>query len=268
MKKNHLHQPFVLAVISGKGGVGKSMTAVNLASSLNHAGYRAAILDADIGLSNCATLLNEQVTSTVGQWIHGDCSLDHLPHRLPEFTLVTAADDPSQQSIQPDVFMDAMDQVMMKLKEDHDFIIIDTPAGAGEMALWALDSADLGALLIVDEPTAISDVYRLCKYVLNIDPAYRFGSIVNFADSEESADSTFSRFNTILNYFLQQKTDYLGFVPVSESIRESIQKQKTLRQLSGKDPVIVEFDFIAQNVISFANQAVQELLPATNHQRG
>lgn len=255
-----LEQPFVFTVISGKGGVGKSMTSVNMATMLSKLGYKVALLDADLGLANCATLLNEPVSSTVSTWIEGKCGIEDLPYYTSGITLITGANEPGENKFKADLFMDALDQVTVYLKQDHDFVIIDTPAGAGEMALWALDISQVGILVLVDEPTAISDVYRLCKYVFNIDPEYNFASIVNYAESEETAQSTYQRFNTILNYFLNKQTQYFGFIPASDLVRQSVHKQKPLLQMEVPDPLLKEFEFIAQNVLAYAKNQEKTLL--------
>lgn len=249
--------PFIIAVISGKGGVGKSMTSVNTADMLRNIGYRVALFDVDIGLSNCATLLNEPVTASVSQWINGECSLEDLPQDSNGLTLVTGSDDPSQNQFQPELLMEALDQVAIHLSADHDFIIIDTPAGAGEMTLWALDRAHLGAIVLVDEPAAISDVYRLCKYVYSIDPGYNFASIINQAENETSAESTFKRFNTILSYFLHKQTSYLGFIPRSHEVREAVQQQKTLLRANPENAILRELQFISQNLVGIAGKATK-----------
>lgn len=263
-KQINTEEPFILAVISGKGGVGKSMAGVNTAEMLHHMGYRVALIDADIGLSNCSTLLNETVEASVAQWINGECILEEVPQQCGGITLVTGSDEPGLHQLQPELMMDALDQVVLYLSPGHDFIIIDTPAGAGEMTLWALDRAHTGTIVLVDEPTAISDVYRLCKYVYGIDPGYHFTSIVNYAENEESAESTARRFNNILDYFLQKQTVYFGFIPASKTIRETVQAQTTLLRADTENQILKEFQFISENIIglskkrleSFSNQAL------------
>lgn len=257
LNQNEINEPFVFAVISGKGGVGKSMFSVNIAGILHLMDFRVLLIDADLGMSNCSTLLNEPVSATVAQWINGECSLEELPQNSHGVTLVTGADDPVQNQIHPEMMMDALDQVILNLAPYYDFVIIDTPAGAGEMTLWALDQAHIGTLLLVDEPTAISDVYRLCKYVYSMDPGYKFASIVNFSEDEESAESTFKRFNTILNYFLEKETSYLGFIPASNTIHEMIQTQETLLQLNTDHPILTELRFIAERMIGVANKTLK-----------
>ncbi len=255
---NSTNQPFILTITSGKGGVGKSMCSVNIAELLGRSGYRVALLDADIGLSNCATFLNESASATVTDWIDGNVGLEEILQETEWLTLITTSDQPDSHLFNPEQIMNALDQVTLHLMESYDFIIIDTPAGAGEITLWALDRADLSTLILVDEPSAISDVYRLCKYVFTIDPAYRFAGIVNFAKSEATAIDTHKRFNNILDYFLKKEIAYLGHFPFSEAIRETIRNQETLCN-GVKDPLVLsDLEYVTQNIISFANKAQKE----------
>lgn len=252
--------PFTATVISGKGGVGKSMSSVNIARQLYEMGLSVAIIDADLGLSNCAGFFNTQAKFTVTDWINGKCGLENLPQQTKGITLVTGASDPAQANISTELMMDALDQVAVYLKQTHDFIIIDTPAGAGEMSLWALDTADLGILVIVDEPAAISDVYRLCKYIYDIDPEYKFSGIVNFAGDEHTAESTFKRFNTILGYFLNKQIPYFGFIPASSAIKEAIAEQRLLSKDKGAEQELKEIEFIAQQVIAYSADRKRSVL--------
>ncbi|MEX0944439.1 MAG: P-loop NTPase [Balneolaceae bacterium] len=252
------NQPFILTITSGKGGVGKSMCSINIAELLGRSGYRVALIDADVGLSNCATFLNESVNTTIIDWIEGDVKIEDLLLETDWLTLVTTSDKPGAHSFQPELLMNALDQVTLYLMDSYDFIIIDTPAGAGEITLWALDRADLSTVVLVDEPAAISDVYRLCKYVFSIDPGYRFASIVNFAKYESSAVSTHKRFNHILEYFLNQQIAYLGYLPYSDEIRKTIQNQETLSNGVADPLILSDLEFITMNIISYANKAQKE----------
>jgi flagellar biosynthesis protein FlhG len=258
--QNEFNKPFIFAVISGKGGVGKSLASVMLADMLQHMNYSVLLIDADSGFSNCSTLLNEPATSSVAQWIEGHCSLEEIPQQIGGISLITASDDPADQSIAAEYMMDALDQVVQSQYGHYDFIIIDTPAGAGEMTLWALDQADLGTLILVDEPTAISDVYRLCKYIYSMDPEYPFTSIVNFAEDEASAESTFERFNKILSYFLNKRTTYLGFIPASKKIQSGIRSHDSLFRSGSDGPIANELHFISQKIVGLANQ-LQKPIP-------
>lgn len=245
----------IIAVTSGKGGVGKSIATVNTAKMLTYMGYQVAVIDADAGLSNIATLLNEHTTFTIDDWILGNCYLEDLPHELDSFTLITVSNTPGMDSIDSVQLMSAMDQVVTYLITGYDFIFIDTPAGAGKMTLWSLDQADVGLVVLVDEPTAISDAYRLCKYIYSIDSEYPFANVVNFAADEKTAKSTSERFNNILNYFLDQKIDYFGFLPSSDEIKNLVTNQHTILQKRKKlTDLEKNFMRIGQNIAEYFNK--------------
>ena len=263
-EKAELDQPYIFTVTSGKGGVGKSMASTHLAEMLANMGYKTALLDADTGLSNCATMMNESTGHTVTDWIAGNCLLDDLCQRVEPITLVTASADPSDGTIDREVLMSALDQVVLHLMETHDFILIDTPAGAGDITLWALDRADSGVLLLVDEPAAISDVYRLCKYVYSMDPTYRFAAVVNFADSDTTAESIYLRFNHILDYFLKKEIRYFGFIPRSNLIRKALSDQKSIFSYEESRELAMDFSFISQNIIADAKTIQQQFANSIN----
>ncbi len=246
-------ESYICAIISGKGGVGKSLTTINMGAMLNDMGYKVAIIDADLGLANCATMLNETVQATTCQWILNECDLEHICQDINGITLITAADDPQELSIDTSLIMEGLDQVLSTLKKTHDFILIDTPAGAREMSLWALDAAHMGVLVLVDEPSAISDAYRFCKYVFSIDPTYIFGAVVNFTENEKNAHGTIERFNAILAHFLQKECTYLGFIPNHHQVRKAILKQNTLLGINPNNSINQEVEFIIQNFISISN---------------
>lgn len=252
MKAFDIGHPLILAVISGKGGVGKTMTSVNLAETLGRRGLKVALVDAD-GLSNCATALNEPVNASVTQWVDGECGLEDLPQNCGDLTLVTGADGPGYDHISDALLIDALGQVVQYLAESHEILVIDTPAGAGDMTLWALDQAHKGIIVLVDEPTALSDIYRLCKYVFDIRPDYLFASVVNFAESPESARNTYERFNTILNYFLRKEISYLGPISASQAVRDAVRQQRTLHRLEADPGLLQQLETIAGKVIEGDN---------------
>jgi flagellar biosynthesis protein FlhG len=125
------------------------------------------------------------------------------------------------------------------------------------MTLWGLDRSHVSSLVLVDEPAAISDVYRLCKYVYSIDPQYKFAGIMNFALDEESAQSTYNRFNNILDYFLKKKITYLGYIPASIAIKNSVKDQRTIIKSNPGDPILDDFRYIAENIAGLAGKSTK-----------
>lgn len=243
-----------MATVSGKGGVGKSLASVNIAETLKLLGYRAAILDVDAGMANVATMFNQYPSYSVTDWIEDRCELSHILQDVGGITLVTTANEPGPLTDKYEILIQALDQVLDALAASHDFIIIDTPAGLGELNLWALDRSRLGAIMLVDEPTSVSDVYRFCKYVLGIDPSYPFAVIVNMAANDEAAAQIHQKFNQIVKYFLQTEIPSMGYIPYSESIRESIRKQMPVMRMEAEEEIEREFSYIAQNIVALARE--------------
>lgn len=218
----------VLTIASGKGGVGKSVVAVNLAETLVQRGHRVALLDADVGQGACAVLMNEAPAHTAADLVRLDASVDDVCHTTAGgVTLIQSAREPScfTTDQQTRVLHLSLDEVLRAARRDHEFILIDTPAGTSGTVRWALDRADFSALVLVGEPTAIADAYRLAKLVWTTDATYPLGSIVNFAESAAEAESVAARFATITDRFVSQQPAHLGWVPFSKAVRTSVQEQ-------------------------------------------
>lgn len=248
-----LSSSFIVSTASGKGGVGKTMATINMAESLAAEGHRVALIDADLELSNCAALMNEQVPATALDVLKEQSYVSDLFQTTESgITLVTGADEPDPHIQDWSLLYPVLDELIRKLRTNHEFILIDTPAGTSDLSLWALDRSDLCTLILADEPTVISDVYRFCKFVMDIDPAYPFATIVNFANDEAGARSTASRFNSILDHFMGRDLPFLGQIPASDKIRDSIKKQVPVTKMYPESIVSQEFRYIAQTLISIS----------------
>ncbi|MEM1128043.1 MAG: P-loop NTPase [Bacteroidota bacterium] len=223
----------IIAVTGGKGGIGKSVIAVNLAESLAQAGQHVALLDVDLALGNCAILLNEAPAHTVVEVAEHKAVLRDVPHSTENgVTLVQAADGPTL-GLPPRRLYHTLDQTLAYLCQTHDVVIIDTPAGVDGPVRWALDRADLGLLVLVGEPAAITDAYRLAKLTWQAAPSYPLAGLVNVAETEAEARSVADRFNRITRHFLEREISYLGWVPFSSQIRRSVQAQRPAVRAEG-----------------------------------
>ncbi len=250
-----LERPYIFSFASGKGGAGKSISVVNVAESLNNLGYRVAILDADLGFSSCGTLLNEYPQGTVTDVKQARCSANDIIHTSRTgISLIVGADEPLPEHESWSSYFDYLDQLILRLHCDHDFILIDTPAGISEISLWALDRSDLCALVLIDEPTAISDLYRFCKYVLNIDPDFPFAAVINMSQDDTEARDVLDRFNHILNHFMNRALPFLGKVNFDDNIRTSVKEQMPLASIYSKHSAMNDFQVIANALAGFANK--------------
>lgn len=217
----------IVAITSGKGGVGKSVVATNLAERLLADGHSVALLDVDFGQGACAVLLNETPAASVLDLATHRSSAEEVLHRcVSGLTLIQGANEPGAADGHGPALFRTLDRLLDRLRRTHEYVLIDTPAGLGQAVCWAIDRADLGMLVLVGEPTAVADTYRLCKLVWEADPAYPLGTVVNFEDTEHEARSVAERFGVLTEKFTGQTPFYLGWLPYSADVKEAVRAQK------------------------------------------
>ena len=219
----------VLAVVSGKGGVGKSTLAVNLAETFAADGRAVALVDADGGQGSCAVLTNEEPAATVAAVAAGAVALDRAFHTTASgVTLVCGG-----ASRDADALADALDLAVDRAAQTHDVVLIDAPAGIGPTVRWALDRADAGVLVLVGEPAAAKGAYALVKTVWQAVPDYPFLALVNAADTDADAARTADRFADLTRQFLGASPSPLGWVPFDAQVRTSARAQVPAVRRSG-----------------------------------
>jgi flagellar biosynthesis protein FlhG len=222
---SHRAPATTIAIVSGKGGVGKSVLTANLAHTLAQSGARASVLDVDAGQGAQGILFNATPAASVLDWIEGRAHAEDVTQRTSGgVTLVQAASHALGEI--PQTLYDGLDDALGALKSSHDFVLIDAPAGTDGLVRYALDRADLGVLVVAGEPTAIADAYRLARLVWTLDPSYPMGQIVTFADDKADAESVAERFAAVTTDLIGQAPAYLGYVPFSAAVRRSVREQQ------------------------------------------
>ena len=238
-----------LAITSGKGGVGKSIVAINMAETLCNMGHQVALIDLDFGQSNCSVLLNEHPRSSLLEFANHTALREHTLHRTEAgLTLIQGASHAVRNQMSARSLLQVSDDIIQFLSPSHDFIIMDTPAGTGETVRWALDRASMGILVLVGEPTAIADAYQLARMVWEIDSEYPIKSVVNFADTEAEALSVADRFGKVTTHFTGNAAKHIGWVPFSSLIRKSVSDQYPAVRVVG--PVRNAFQAMATNLLN------------------
>lgn len=222
----------VLAVVSGKGGVGKSTVAVNLAETLATSGHAVALLDADVGQGSCATLLNEAPSATAVAVARGAVDVDRILHATDRgVTLVSGGASSSPEGVGPNLYT-ALDAALEAVSRTHAVVVIDAPAGTDGPVRWALDRADVGLLVLVGEPTAITGAYTLAKMVWQTVPDYPLLAVVNAADTAEDAADTAERFGEITRQFVGAVPTFVGWLPYCAHVRTAVRTQTPAIRLS------------------------------------
>jgi flagellar biosynthesis protein FlhG len=224
----------VVAVASGKGGVGKSVIAANLADVLAIEGRRVALLDADLAQGACSILLNEQPSLSLADVSRGNGAFEDAFHdTITGVTLIEAAREIVDIPARHERIYEVLDLTVETLADTHDIVLIDCAAGSGDQVRWAFDRADTGLIVLVEEPTAIADAYRLVKYLWSTAPELPLLSVVNFADGEADAESVSDRFGAITERFTGLRPCPIGWVPFSRQVRTSVHNQSPVVRREG-----------------------------------
>ena len=216
----------VLAVTSGKGGVGKTNASVNLAIALAAQHKRVIVLDADLGLANVEVLLGLNSLYNLQHVIDGEKSIMQILVKGPGgIELVPGTSGLARVA---DLNTAARQNVLdglRELQERSDFIIIDTMAGIGQNAVRFAAAADEILLVTTPEPSSIVDAYATIKAVASIreDPIFRL--IVNMVVNQQQALAVTTNLARVAKQYLGLTLSYLGYIPrdphVSQGVMQS-----------------------------------------------
>lgn len=251
-----------IAVLSGKGGVGKSNLSLNMAFALNMRGFKVLIIDCDLGLANLDVLLGLSPQAHVKTLLESDATpeeviisvngqgLDLLPansgilenydheHQLPEMLAQKLAETVSR----------------------YDFVFLDIGAGIAPLALTFGAMAHMRTLVITPEPTSLTDSYALVKVMATRHGVKDHFVIVNQAASDKEDEQAFKRICAACEHFLSITPTHLGKVAADKNLIEAVRRQKPLITEFPDSPAAVDIMTIADKL-----QKVREkMMPVIN----
>lgn len=238
--------PRVLAVTSGKGGVGKTSIAVNLGITLARAGRRVCILDADTGLANVNILLGLHPQRGLAEVLAGECSVEDVLFEGPHGLKVI----PGASGIRNCVELSAARQrrlvtELARIEPLFDDLILDTAAGIGDTTLDFVAAGHQVLLVITPEPTSLTDAFSLLKVALRRHPL-DCQVVVNMVADISEARAVYQRFGGAVEKYLGITVGFLGFIQRDESLRAAVTLQHPVAMFSEHDPSVRPFQRLAQ----------------------
>ena len=246
--KNKNKEPVrVIAVASGKGGVGKTNLAVNLSMAMSNLGKEVTLFDADLGLANVDVLLGLHPLRNLSHVIQQECELKDIVIRGPaDIRVVPAASGVQMMSRMTDLQHAALIRAFDDLVNLTDVLVIDTSAGLVSSVLSFCAAAQEVMILVCNEPASIADAYALIKVLHRDYQVRRFRVVVNMADSREEGHKLFSRLVQVCDSYLNVVLDLNGIIPRDKNIIKAVQCQQPILQRFPSSPAAEEIRKIAR----------------------
>lgn len=222
----------VIAVTSGKGGVGKTNVAVNLAVSLSRQGREVVLFDADLGLANVDIALGLKPRYDVSHVLSGEKSLDDILLQGPNGIRVVPA--ASGLSSMMDLSLServGLVNAFSELRAPVDTLIVDTGAGIDSSVLTFSSACEHIIVVICDEPTSITDAYALIKLLHREHGIKEIQVLANMVEHGSQGQALYGKLHRVTEKFLDIRLGYLGAIPRDGYLRHAVQRQGAVVEL-------------------------------------
>lgn len=240
----------VIAITSGKGGVGKTNIVANMGYALCKAGKRVLIFDADLGLGNLDVLLGLTPHYNLSHVLDGQLLLPDIiiegPGRLK--ILPASSGIQSLTTLTHEQRMNIFNELNRVLSE-YDIVLIDTAAGISSNVLYFNASANEIMVVVTPEPTSITDAYALMKILSVRYKEKHFRLLVNQAKTEKEADEVSRQLCLVANRFLDVSIDYFGSVLIDKNVKAGVRKQKIVSEMAPMSQASRDFFQLSHKLI-------------------
>ncbi len=243
----------IIAIASGKGGVGKSTLSVNLAIAIAKAGHKVLIFDGDLGLANINVLLGIIPKYNLYHVVKGHKSLkDIIIQTQDGVDIIAGASGYSQLANLNDAQRNNLIKGFADL-ENYDYMIIDTGAGISSNVIGLVMPADEVIVVTTPEPTAITDSYGLIKSIVSQTKEKNLKIMVNRVRSAIEGKKVADRVIDISSQFLEVQVENLGFIFQDEEVERSIREQKPYIINSPRSKAAACLTRITHNLLQMEN---------------
>lgn len=216
----------VIAVASGKGGVGKTSVAVNLATAMAMAGRRTMLLDADLGLANVDVLLGLQPVRHLGHLLAGECGIADLVLQAPHGLRVVPATSGVRRMAELSTAEHAgLIRAFCSYSDPLDVMIVDTAAGVSESVTLFCAAAQEVLLVVCDEPASLTDAYALVKVLSREYGVRRFRFVASRVASLQQGRDLCDKLVRVADRFLEVRIDFAAAIPEDEYLKRAVRRQ-------------------------------------------
>lgn len=234
-----------IAVISGKGGVGKSNFSLNFAITLSKKGHRVLLFDMDIGMGNIDILMgNSSVNSIIDFFEHGISLRDIISSGPKDVSVIAGGTGLTKLFELEEPLFDRFLEELGSLLLEYEYIIFDMGAGINYDSTRFMLSVDDLIVITTPEPPAVMDAYSVMKYLHSINKDIPFFLICNRVHSEKEGQETIKRIQNALRKFLQKEMIPLGFLPDDKAVSKAVTRQ---------------IPFVLDNADSIVSKAISDI---------
>ncbi|MDD0837259.1 MinD/ParA family protein [Curvibacter sp. HBC61] len=245
----------VMAITSGKGGVGKTFVAANLAAALTRRGQRVLVLDADLGLANLDVVLNLHPKVTLHDVFTGKATVDQAIVKAPGgFSVLLAGSGMVEYSrLTPEV-RDEFVRVLKGLLPRFDVVLLDTGAGISDVVLFAISLAGEVLIVATPEPTSLTDAYAAIKVLSMQQKRRHVRMIINQTVRPGDGRAITGQLQQVLDRFVSTDTGrpvrliHLGDIPADPSVRDAVMRRQLLSLHNPNSPAALAIAQLANKI--------------------
>ncbi|KOP82151.1 MinD/ParA family protein [Cytobacillus solani] len=218
--------PKTVAVVSGKGGVGKSNLSLSFSISLATKGNRVLLFDMDLGMGNLDILMGNTSELSIVDFFEGSISLKDAVMDGPKGLKYIAGGSGLSHLVGLDVgLVDKFVKELTVIFKEYDYVIFDMGAGITDGTLKFILSVQEIVVITTPEPTAMTDAYAMMKHIHLMDSTIPFYVVINRVQSEKEGKQTFTRLSKVVKSFLDREIICLGTVPDDRVIQQAVRSQ-------------------------------------------
>jgi flagellar biosynthesis protein FlhG len=242
----------ILAVTSGKGGVGKTNVVINLAASLARLGHRVGIIDADFGLGNVDVLLGLTPTHHVGHVLTGEKNIADITIQGPlGVKIIPAGSGVRELTALNAVQWRRFHKIIQAVSAELDFLLIDTAAGVSDNVIDLLQLAERVLVVTSYDPAAIVDAYAMIKILSTAGGRKDIGVVVNAARDADEAGLVFRQIDIAATKFLDRSLRFDGYIVSDPGVREAVLGQRPIVEHLPQAPASRCFRILASRLAGF-----------------
>ena len=254
----------LIAVASGKGGVGKTWFSITLSHALAREGKKVLLFDGDLGLANVDVQLGLMPKRDLNDVIRGRLGLDKIiqPFEDGGFDIVAGRSGQASLSALPSQRLALLRDQLLEVADDYDVVVVDLGAGVDRTVRMMSATATRTLLVVTDEPTSLTDAYAFIKLGNAAGMSRNVSIVVNMAPSTIEGEKTYKTLLRACENFLRLRPPMAGMVRLDPRVKETIRHQTPLLIRSPNSDAAEDVEKIARTVLRDLADAQREMAEA------